>query len=85
MVSDVYASLLNEKETFEEIISLKELNKALDKRYPNIHWCNNRIDELKTKEKLVDEKPVVRLAQIYRTISKDHRLYLLSESASIHT
>ena len=85
IVQKVYADLLGKKETFEEIIPLKELNKALDKEYPNIHWCNNRVEGLKTKEKDVDGKPVVKLAQIYRTISRDHRLFLIVESASIHT
>ena len=83
MVREVYSELLSKKETFDEIISIKSLHKALDEKYSNIHWNNNKIET--TKEKTYNSKPVVNIAQMHRCIATEHKLFLISESASIDT
>ena len=83
MVRGVYSELLSKKETFDEIISIKSLHKALDEKYPNIHWNNNKIET--TKEKIRDGKVVVNISQMHRAIASEHKFFLISESASINT
>jgi hypothetical protein len=82
MVREVYSEVLSKKNNFEEIISIKNLHKALDEKYPNIYWKNNKIEI--TKEKIRDGKLVVNISQMHRTIASEHKFFLISESASIN-